>query len=514
MRKISNKESRPETQGLKGLMDRLSYVKKGVPIPDKLVWNGDADSGMSRPTALFRHDRGRDDNGIRGNVGPFPIVVKITPPTVEITCPWKIPRSSAPTAAGTRTPSSIKLSGSVEDLWSAQVADASGRAVSTLKYENAAPADWVWDGKGDDGKVVPDGVYSFSISSTDRARNSVSKRFDNIVVNTQQPPIGLVIDLAAFSPTATTKDDVNLFPSVPVKAGIVGWKLSVLDKAKREVWSRPGRDGASLKDRVPFDGRDQVSLKVLPEGQYQAQLSVTYVNGYSPVVNSPNFVLDVTPPSGKVSADRPAFNPAGSQGQNSVHFVEKGVKDAKWTGEVSGPDGKVVRTYSFSPLPDPDVEWDGTDDAGKPVPDGVYSYRLKAVDAASNTFASDPVSVSVDTAKKAVRLIADLKAFSPLPGSAKDRLTLTAQVQSNDRVRSYELSIVALDASGAATGSAVRSWKDNKGVPATFVWDGATDAKARAPDGRYAARLAVSYLNGDAPTRRRPASSSARSPLR
>ncbi len=499
VRKISNKESRPETQGFKGLMDRLTYVKKGVPIPDKLVWNGVTDAGIVAPDGSYSATiEAVDDNGNRGSVGPFPIVVKITPPAVEIAVPENPPIFS-PDGGGNKNTLLIKLTGSVEDLWTAQVAEASGKAVRTLKFENAAPSDWIWDGKGDDGKVVPDGVYSFSISSIDRARNSTSKRFDNIVVDTQQPPVGLVIDLAAFSPGgANQKSDVNLFPSVPVKTGIVGWKLSVLDKAKREVWSQAGQDGASLKDRVAFDGRDQVSLKVLPEGQYQAQLSVTYVNGYSPVVNSPNFVLDVTPPSGKVSADRPAFNPAGSQGQNSVHFEEKGVKDAKWSGEVSGPDGKVVRTYSFSPLPDPDVEWDGTDDAGKPVPDGVYSYRLKAVDAASNTFASDPVSVSVDTAKKAVRLIADLKAFSPLPGSAKDRLTLTAQVQSNDRVRSYELSIVALDASGTPTGPALRSWKDNKGVPATFVWDGATDAKARAPDGRYAARLAVSYLNGDA----------------
>ena len=200
---------------------------------------------------------------------------------------------------------------------------------------------------------------------------------------------------------------------------------------------------------MPFDGRDS-SLNILPEGQYQAQLSITYLNGYSPKVSSPNFVLDVTPPSGGVSADRPAFNPAGAQGQNSVHFLETGVKEARWSGEVTGSDGKVVRTYSFSPLPDPDVEWDGTDDTGKPVADGVYTYRLKALDNAGNSFKSDPVSVSVDTAKKAVRLLTDLKAFSPLPGSAKDRLTLTAQVQSNDRVRSYELSIVALDVPAAA----------------------------------------------------------------
>ena len=499
VRKIFNKESRPETEGLKGFMDRLTYVKKGVPIPDKLVWNGVTDAGKVAPDGAYSATiEAVNDNGYRGSVGPFPVVVKVAAPTVQIAVPEN-PAIFSPDGNSSKETLLIKLSGSVEDLWAARVTDTLGKAIRTLKFENSAPTDWIWDGKDDDGKVVSDGVYSFSIASTDRAGNSVSKRFDNIIVDTQQPPIGLVIDLAAFSPSAgSLKKAVNLFPSVPIKTGIVGWKLSVLDKNKREVWSQSGQDGASLKDRVPFDGRDQASLKVLPEGQYQALLSVTYLNGYSPQASSPNFTLDITPPSGTVRADRPAFNPAGSLGQNSVHFLEKGVKNANWTGEVTGSDGSVVRRFSFSPLPDPDVEWDGTDDAGKPVQDGVYSYVLRALDGAGNSFASTPVSVSIDTAKKAVRLIADLKAFSPLPGSAKDRLTLTAQVLSNDKVRSYELSIAALDATGAPVGPAVRSWKDDRGVPATFVWDGRTDAGSRAPDGRYSASLAVSYLNGDA----------------
>lgn len=513
VRKIFNKESRPETQGFKGFWDRLTYVKKGVPIPDKLVWNGIADSGQVVPDGDYTATiEAVNDNGIRGSVGPFPVVVDNTAPKVEITVP-EDPPIFGPDGVSSKQTILIKLTGSPEDLWSAQVTDAAGKAVRTLKYENAAPADWTWDGKGDDGKVVTDGVYSFSISSTDRAGNSVSKRFDNIVVNTQQPPIGLVIDLAAFSPNGDgVKDVVNLFPSVPVKTGIVGWKISVLDAAKREVWSVSGKDGPSLKDRVPFDGRDQASLKVLPEGQYKALLTVTYVNGYGPSVSSPSFVLDVTPPSGSVSADRPAFNPAGNPGQNSVHFAQKGVKEARWVGEVSGPGGNVVRSFPFSPLPDPTVEWDGTDDAGKPVPDGVYSYILRALDNAGNSFASSSVAVSVDTAKKAVRLVADLKAFSPLPGSAKDRLILTAQVQFNEKVKSYELDIYSMDTAAAAgpslaTGpslttapslATVRTWKSNKGVPASFIWDGSTDAKGKAPDGRYAAKLTVAYLNGDA----------------
>jgi len=505
VRRISNKETRPETQGFEGFWDRLTYVKKGVDVPAKLVWNGVADSGRVVPDGEYTATiEAVDDNGNRGSVGPFPIVVDGTAPAVEIQVPEDPPIFS-PDGDGNKDSILVKLSGSVEDLWKAQVSDASGKAVRRFELKDSAPADWTWDGKGDDGKVLPDGVYSFSISATDRAGNSVSKKFDNILINTQQPPIALVIDLATFSPNGDgVKDSVTLLPSVPVKAGIVSWTLSVLDKGGSQVWVRKGSDAASLQDKVLFDGRDQSSLKTLPEGEYRARLSVTYLNGYNPKVDSPAFVLDVTAPSGSASADRMAFNPAGSSDQSSVHFKQKGVKNARWTGTVTGPDGVAVRNYSFAPLPDPDVEWDGSDDAGKPVPDGVYTYTLAAVDGAGNSFAAPPVSVSVDTAKKAVRIVADLKAFSPLPGSKKDRLTLSAQVQSNDKVRSYELDIFPVPAAaqgaaaqGAESPAPVRSWKADRGVPASFVWDGATDSKAKAPDGRYAARLSVSYLNGD-----------------
>jgi outer membrane protein OmpA-like peptidoglycan-associated protein/flagellar hook assembly protein FlgD len=510
VRKIFNKESRPETEGFKGFWDRLTYVKKGVDVPDELVWNGVADSGQVAPDGKYSATiEAVDDNGNRGSVGPFPIVVDDTPPAVEVSVPENPPIFS-PDGDGHKETLLVKLSGSPEDLWKAQVADGSGKAARSLQFADAAPSDWTWDGKSDEGKIVPDGVYAFSIAATDRAGNSASKKFDNILVNTQQPPIALVIDLAAFSPNGDgVKDAVTLLPSVPVKAGVTSWTLSVLDKGGTEVWARKGADASALQDRSLFDGRDAASLKTLPEGQYKARLAVTYLNGHSPKADSPAFILDVTPPSGTVKADRPAFNPAGSQGQNAVRFIQKGDKDARWTGEVTGPDGAAVRRYAFAPEPDPEVEWDGSDDAGKPAPDGVYSYRLKGTDVAGNAFASAPVSVSVDTAKKAVRIVADLKAFSPLPGSAKDRLTLTAQVQGNEKVRSYELSIypAPVATTGASSAAApavaaapepVRSWKDSRGVPATFVWDGATDAKAKAPDGRYSAKLSVSYLNGDA----------------
>jgi len=503
VRTIYNKESRPELEGFKGLWERLVYVKKGVPVPAEIVWNGVADSGQVVPDGEYAATiEAVDDNGNRRTVGPFPVVVDNTPPTASLSSPEGTIFS--PDGDGNKETLPFKISGSVEDAWLGQVLDAAGVARRKVEYASSAPADFAWDGKDDAGKIIPDGVYSFSLAATDRAGNSVSRRLDGLVVNTQQPPIGLVIDLGAFSPNGDgSKDLVSLFPSVPVKTGLVSWTLAVLDGAKREVWSVSGKDAASLKDRFPFDGRDSAT-KALPEGQYQAQLSLTYLNGYSPKAASPSFLLDLSPPRGSASADRPAFNPAGDPGQNSVIFAQKGTKEAKWTGEIVGPDGAVLRRWSFSPLPDPQVEWDGTDESSKPLPDGAYSYVLRALDGAGNSFATAPVTVSLDTVKKAARLVADQKAFSVAAGSPRPRLGLGAEVKSNETVSYYELGIAAVEAAGLEPGTVVRSWKGSTGVPATFTWDGTTDAKAKAPDGRYAARLSVSYQNRDTASAQSP----------
>ncbi|MBL8965731.1 MAG: hypothetical protein JNG85_01910, partial [Spirochaetaceae bacterium] len=66
VRVIANKETRPETQGLEGLWARLGYVKKGVPVPDKLVWNGRSEDGSLVPDGEYSIlIEAIDDNGNR-----------------------------------------------------------------------------------------------------------------------------------------------------------------------------------------------------------------------------------------------------------------------------------------------------------------------------------------------------------------------------------------------------------------------------------------------------------------
>jgi flagellar hook assembly protein FlgD/outer membrane protein OmpA-like peptidoglycan-associated protein len=497
VRTIANKESRPETSGIKGLWARLTYVQKGLPVPESLSWDGRADDGSVVPDGIYSIViQAFDDNGNRGVAGPFKVIVDNSPPQATVS-PADAAAIFSPDGDGNKDSLLVRLSGSPEDLWTLKVLDAAGTAQRAATWNDSSPADFTWDGKADSGSVVPDGVYSMVLSSTDRAGNPKTARLDNIIVNTQQPPVNVTIDLAAFSPNGDgSKDILGISPSVPVRSGLVSWKLAILDSSRAERWSVSGTDPAGLPARLAYDGKTS-SGTVLPEGQYQAELTAIYSNGHNPKALSPLFTVDLTPPSGTVKADRTAFNPTGSAGQNKVVYSLSGSKEEAWKAVMAGADGAAVRTWSMGPQPDATVEWDGADDQGRPVPDGIYSLSISAMDRAGNSFQSAPITVSLDTEKKAVRVAADQRAFSPNGDGQKDTVKLTVSVLAKDKLKSFELTV-----EDAESQAIVRSWKGTTGLADSYTWDGTAAssgaASSRAPDGHYLARIKVTYQNGDA----------------
>jgi len=497
VRTIANKEVRPASFSLSTLWKGITYVERGIPIPDKLMWNGHDDSGEKVPDGAYEvRISASDDNGNVAAAGPWQVVVDTTSPSVVLRAPDSLIFN--PGGQGNKGTVTIGLSGSKEDLWSLGVSDASGTTIRHAQYTDSAPTDYVWDGKNDAGTIVPDGVYSFAIASTDRAGNSGSARLVNIIVNTQQPPINIAIDNSAFNPGGNgSRKTIGFLPNVPVRTGLVSWELSVLDKNRAEIWSTGTGAPDSLPLRFAWDGKTNAGTS-LSEGTYQARLTVTYQNGYSPQSLSPYFVCDRTPPRAQVSSDGPGFNPDAVGGHDHVTFSQSVTKDALWTGQITAPDAKVVRTWTWNDRPDAKLAWDGTNDEGALVPDGNYAYRLGGVDRAGNSTITDPLPVALDTVKKAARLSADLRAFSPNGDGIKDTVDLTDTVVSNDKVKAWNLAIQAV-AEGSATpvGPALRSWSGTAAVPDSFVWDGLENDKSKAADGRYIAVISVDWINGD-----------------
>ena len=131
---------------------------------------------------------------------------------------------------------------------------------------------------------------------------------------------------------------------------------------------------------------------------------------------------------------------------------------------------------------------------GRPVPDGLYTYTVSAVDRAQNRGSGRLEGIRIDTRPTPVGLTAATRGFSK-------EMTLNLYVDVPDGIESWGLTI--RDAKGAA----VRSLAGAAGTtpPSRVAWDGRTEAGSAAADGAYTAELQVAYEKGNLMLARTPA---------
>jgi flagellar hook assembly protein FlgD/flagellar motor protein MotB len=497
VRTYRNKERRPETQGVRNFIGRITDVKSGVEVPAALRWDGVFDSGDLAPDGTYSFVISAfDDNNNTVSTQAFRTVVDNTPPELRLVVPPEDQRIFSPDGDGSRDTLTIAQSGSEEDLWERAVYNAAGVKVRSFNVEKGSPADLVWDGTDEEGRIVPDGVYRYQAAAVDRALNSESAGLDNIIVSTIQPQVGLTISDAYFSPNGDgIKDTVTYNLSVPVKEGITGWSLAFRDSqgtVRRTILS----SGPQVPERQEFSGRDDRGA-LLSEGVYQAELTVTYRNGYVSKAPAPPVTLDLTAPKAAVRNEFPAFSPNNDGSRDEMVITQEGSNELIWVGDIrraEAPAGeRPVRSFRFSGVPPARLTWDGHGDAGTFAADGEYTYELYATDAAGNMGRSGQIRFSLSTADTPVMISTDTRAFSPNGDNVRETVNIIPSVQVREGLESYRIDI--LDSAGRA----VRTFEGRGVPPASTAWDGETGDGAAAPDGVYTAKIELGYVQGNQP---------------
>lgn len=493
VRIIENKEKRPENESFRSVVDRLLYVKSGIGVPDTFRWDGIGDSGSLVPDGRYSFViEAKDDNGNLAVSAPRSFVIDTTPPAVEIAVPRGSDLIFSPNDDGFKDTLRIVQEGSPEDFWEAEILDASGTLVRTHSWKNDSPGTIVWDGKNDKGDLVPDGVYSYRISSTDRAGNRTETGFDNIIISTEPTPVSLSIDTSYFSPNGDgVKDTVTISPVIPVTFGLESWEVTIVDSRGTLMRRYHGLLNAPLP--IEFDGHMESGTR-LPEGSYLARLQVIYRNGNRPQAESPAFFVDLTKPQAVLRSDFTVFSPNGDGSRDEITFFQESSREERWTGTVKNAESRPVRTFSWIEKADSSITWNGRSDAGTLVPDGTYTYQIESVDRAGNRGVSNVVTFTINTEETPVILSADLDAFSPNGDGVKDVIRLTPTVKVAEGIESFALNI--RDDSGRN----VRTFSGRLRLDPYFVWDGLSQDGSRAPDGMYAAEIAVLYVNGNRST--------------
>jgi hypothetical protein len=142
-----------------------------------------------------------------------------------------------------------------------------------------------------------------------------------------------------------------------------------------------------------------------------------------------------------------------------------------------------------------DFTWDGKDENGNTMPDGYYTYVVKAQSKGGTTTTKQLAGIQIDTRPTPVYVTAGSNGFSPNGDGFRDTISFNTLLSLKEGVKSWKLSMVE-----AAAGEQ-KSFAGTSPVPAAFTWDGKDNGGIKtAVDGLYTAMLQVEYAKGNVAT--------------
>jgi flagellar motor protein MotB len=211
------------------------------------------------------------------------------------------------------------------------------------------------------------------------------------------PPAKLKVSPAVFSPNADKFMDTTLFtPIIKLPEKVRSIAINIYDPS-----------GVTLLTRLPFPDKLQKSIawdgtannQVLPDGVYQASVSVVYENG-STESNKINIEIDNTPPQVQVDGDPKLIKPNQKDAlvipATFTFFAQDRNNIGKWQFVIWDYNRKIFHTENGTGEPPLSIIWDGTGAGNQYVKTGeVYYYSFISYDTVGNRGQTKPSAVVV-----------------------------------------------------------------------------------------------------------------------
>lgn len=270
-----------EVRNERGQMVRSSYQRQAF---GTFEWLGLNNGGTIVPdgtysgalTVIYQ-------NGHRTSVdGIGPVIVDRTPPRIEQLLSEY--RRFSPDGDGERDTVTIQQRVVPGDTWTARItALADNRVVLERRFEDAV-RDFVWDGRGDNGQVVPDGDYRYTLSGVDRAGNRASADLlltvDTVSAPVSQTPpeVRLTVRPSPFSPDGDGVDDrVTIGIAVEAENQVRAWSAEIKDPQGRTF--RRYQGSGNPPATINWDGLSASGELVQSAMDYPITVNVIDVNG-------------------------------------------------------------------------------------------------------------------------------------------------------------------------------------------------------------------------------------------
>lgn len=473
--------------------ERVRRTMTGTEVADQVTFDGKTDAGAVLPEGAYRARLSvLYVNGNNPTATSAPFTIDVTAPVVSVKA---FPLIFSPNGDGNKDTIQIYQETTLEESWVGRAYDESDKLVRTIEWRGRADGSIVWDGRNDENELLPDGVYRYVLSTTDRAGNYAEAVTDEITLDTRETPVSFSADTGYFSPNADgVRDTIALIPDISDPRGVTSLEIALSDDEGNPVRSFVRTEAVEM---IEWDGRNDAN-QAAPNGEYYADLTVEYAHGNVPTARIGPLVIDRTVPSLKLSASDEIFSPDNDGNQDEIRIEQlDSTSEESWTGTITNESGEAVRMFEWTGRATSFV-WNGTDAEGNVVPDGNYRYVVASTDRAGNegTFSID--RITIDTRPTPVTLRIGSAAFSPNGDGVKDILVITPVLAITDNIDNWHLEI------RGENGETVTNLRGNARVPVAIEFEGDNDRGDLLPEGSYGARLSILYKNGNNPSAESP----------
>jgi len=335
-------------------------------VPATIGWNGIADPADGSTTGEHCGD-GMYNAALevtlvnqqvsRSQAPDFEIDTKF--PTIEISAPYVL---ISPNGDGNRDTLTVTQKSSTESQWNATITNDKKAVVKTYAW-NGNAENFVWDATDDSGNKVPDGTYTYTVSSEDKAGNQTSQHLAGITVDGRTPKAYITAELASFSPNGDgIKDTQKISIVTSVSDGLGAWSVAIKPEGSAsgvssavKLWDSIGSNangaagtaaGSALPSTINWDGKNSSGTPV--QGRYFAELTLTYVKGDVITVATPSFLVNAKAPVLGVHLAPKYFSP-DNDGLEDELFINLTAESAsaftEWSFEIHEPAGSTGNVF-------------------------------------------------------------------------------------------------------------------------------------------------------------------------
>lgn len=385
------------------LKSRLMEEKSLIKLPEKITWNMVNERGNIVSDGSYVYEfRMHVKNGKKFSKVKGTIIVDTVPPILELK-----PEDTtfSPNGDGIKDTLSIEIEAEPDIEWAGTITTPEGIIVKTLEWGKDIPPVFEWDGSGENGTILPEGVYNITFTGQDRAGNKTIKEIKEITVDVRERTASVDIDNSIFSPNGDgLLDTVTFKPILSDRSRIDTWDL-IIQTEKGETAKR-FRGTGFIPETIVWDGMpqkgqaDEFQLDELPSGTYLYFLKVIYRSGVNTYSFKKALTIDNDPPDVEVQVEPPIFSPDGDEKDDFLSIKPKIIDltpITSWKAIVYTANDTEFKTFSGTTMPKDEINWDGISDTGQLVDSGEdYSLVFEATDSGFNTGESEKIPFSID----------------------------------------------------------------------------------------------------------------------